>query len=42
MKIRCPECTSEYLDQGSDDSILCHKCGSTWILERPYNKELDK
>ncbi len=33
MKIKCPNpvCRSEDLDQGVDDSILCHSC--KWVLE---------
>ncbi len=32
MRIKCPNptCESENLDQGVDDSILCHDC--KWVL----------
>ena len=26
MKIKCPYCDSEYLDQGTDERILCFIC----------------
>ncbi len=33
MKIKCPnpDCRKDNLDQGVDDSIICHDC--KWILE---------
>ena len=35
MKISCPECFSEYLDQGVDHKIICHNCGGIFVLVRP-------
>ena len=34
MKIKCPKCQSEYLDQGIDEKILCHNpdCGITSVI----------
>ena len=26
MKVKCPYCDSEYLDQGTDEKILCFGC----------------
>jgi hypothetical protein len=42
MRVRCPECNSEQMDQGIGELILCHKCRNTWILEKPYNKEIER
>ena len=27
MKVTCVECDSENVDQGIDESLLCHDCG---------------
>lgn len=35
MKINCPECRSENLDQGLNGKILCHDCNRFWILVKP-------
>jgi len=36
MKIKCPKCESENLDQGTDGSILCHSCKGIFTLNRKY------
>ena len=32
MKLTCPKCDSEDLDQGLDKKILCHGCKRFYIL----------
>lgn len=32
MKPKCPSCNSENLDQGIDESILCHDCKRFYVL----------
>lgn len=32
MKPHCPDCNSEYLDQGKDKTILCHGCKNIFEL----------
>ena len=32
MKIKCPNCRSDCLDQGIDEKILCHDCGITSVI----------
>jgi hypothetical protein len=34
MRIKCPQCQSEELDQGVDEKILCHnpECGITSVI----------
>lgn len=34
MKPKCPECESEYLDQGKDGGIFCHGCKVIFRLYR--------
>ena len=44
MKPTCPDCGSEYLDQGVGGLILCHgdKCGGMFVLAKPINKQFLK
>lgn len=37
MKLVCPNCSSENLDQGIDEKILCHKCKRFWVLIGTWN-----
>jgi len=32
VKIRCPNCRSDNLDQGISEHILCHSCGMTHVI----------
>lgn len=45
MKIICPECGSELLDQGINGVILCHECKRFWGLYKeitPRNQLADE
>jgi transposase-like protein len=42
MKIKCPNCISENLDQGISDEILCHDCKRTWKMVGTWRAPLEK
>jgi len=42
MKITCPTCNSENLDQGLNGKILCHDCQRFWLMVGTWQAVEDK
>jgi hypothetical protein len=45
MRITCPNCESDCLDQGVNGVILCHNCRYFWVLCKeitPNNQVFDE
>jgi len=40
MKILCPHCGSDQMDQGLDDTILCHNCGGQYSLVKKWAESI--